>query len=178
MKENEVTKGETLQALKDWKETLTYRPTHEEIWKGAIEWISIHNQVNELHEVLVYEDIRIENEWLKAKNEIYHLIEPKYFEFVEDHDTYFSEGIVNIVEVKEKNLGYNTYPHCREVNTVDKRLYIKHTIQLETENESKYNGEEIIYWVWQQTGHLGDDYSGFFLLPLTDGRYWKIGYSC
>ena len=54
------------------------------------------------------------------------------------------------------------------------------TDTIETLNEdSKYEGEEIEYYVWQTTGYMGDDYSGFLLLPLLDGkRFWKVGYSC
>lgn len=32
--------------------------------------------------------------------------------------------------------------------------------------------------VWQTTGACEDDYSGFQLFPLSNGKYWKISYYC
>ena len=32
--------------------------------------------------------------------------------------------------------------------------------------------------VWQTTGCCEDDYSGYLLFPLNNGKYWKISYSC
>jgi|SRR5690606_37305225 len=136
----------------------------------------------ELKEILLEINREEENritEWSKAKEEIRDLIHPKYFDFAEDHETYESEGIVSIVEVEDRKMGYKSYPHCRELDTNDRRLYIKHNDYLETiKGESEYEGEDIEYWVWQTTGYCGDDYSGYLLLPMLDGRYWKINYSC
>ncbi len=128
---------------------------------------------------LIEEQNVIRDTWNKAKEKLKDLIESKYFDFAESHEYYVSEDIVNIIEVKDRNQGYKSYPHCREVDTKDSRLYMRHTDNLETFNgESKYEGEEVIYWVWQTVGFLGDDYSGFLLLPMLDGRYWKISYNC
>lgn len=122
---------------------------------------------------------RLDDEWNKAKEEIRELIEPKYFDFAESQESYRSEGIVNIFEVKERRQGYSQYPHCREFGTDERRLYMKCTTELETyDNESKYEGSDIEYWVWQTVGYCEDDCSGFLLLPMLDGRYWKISYSC
>ena len=45
--------------------------------------------------------------------------------------------------------------------------------------EGEYEGEGIEYWVNQwSTGIEGDSYAGFLLLPLNNGKYWKVGYSC
>lgn len=129
-------------------------------------------------------EIQIEREqrvadWNKVKEDLKDLIEPKYFDFAETNETYYSEGFVNIIEVKERNQGYKNYPHCREFGTSDTRVYMKHDDNLETlDDKSKYEGERVEYWVWQMTGYSCDDYSGFLLLPMLDGRYWKIAYSC
>ena len=129
-------------------------------------------------EMIEEENKRFE-EWNKVKEELKDLIEPKYFDFAESQETYFSEGYVNIIEVEERKQGYSKYPHCREFGTSDTRLYMKHNDYIETiDGKSKYEGEEVEYWVWQMTGYLGDDYSGFLLLPMLDGRYWKVAYSC
>lgn len=115
--------------------------------------------------------------WEQAKEEVRSLIEPKYFEFAEDHDTFYSEGIVEIVETDEKVSGYSGYRHCRIKGDGKLYMLINSTIET-TKEDSEFEGEPIFYWVWQTTGYMGDDYSGFLLLPLSDGRYWKIGYSC
>lgn len=137
------------------------------------------NEQKELYKLLIAEHKQQEKDWIEAKKELKNLIHPKYFSFAESHESYSNCGIVNIIEVKERKQGYSTYPHCREFGTKDNRLYIKHITELETfDEESKYEGEEIEYWVWQTVGHCEDDFSGFLLLPMKDGRYWKIGYSC
>jgi hypothetical protein len=32
--------------------------------------------------------------------------------------------------------------------------------------------------IWQVTGFLGDNYNGWMLFPLSDGKYWKVDYNC
>ncbi len=122
----------------------------------------------------------LQEKWENAKKELAGLIHPKYFDFAENHETFCSEGIVEIQLTDERKSGYRKYAHCRIKGDDDSMVYINHTGNVESlDEESKYEGEEVEYWVWQTTGHLGDDYSGFLLLPLLDGvRFWKIGYSC
>lgn len=119
-------------------------------------------------------------QWEKAKEDLKDLIEPKYFDFIESHESYSDEGIVNIVEVVERTSGYSNYPHCRIFGGEgDSRIYIKHETELETyKRESKYEGSRIEYWVWQTVGYCDDDYSGYLLLPMSDGRYWRVSYAC
>ncbi len=132
----------------------------------------------------MYEDCQkaqdeYDQKWIDAKDELEDLIHPKYFDFIEEHDTYHSEGIVETIETEEKRRGYENYKHCRIKSDKDKLLYIYHTDEIESiQIESEYEGEEIEYYVWQTTGYSEDDYSGFLLLPLLDGRFWKVGYSC
>lgn len=135
------------------------------------------DELKELSKIMREEYEKQESEWIKTKEELTDIIEPKYFDFVEGHESYISNGYVNIIETKERISGYSHYSHCRVSN--DSLLYIKHNIELETENsDSKYEGSDIEYWVWQTTGYCGDDYSGFLLLPMLDGRYWKVSYTC
>jgi hypothetical protein len=116
-------------------------------------------------------------QWDKIKSEMNSLIHEKYFDFIEDHDTYRNEGIYEIKLTDEKKSGYPNYQCCRIDG--DSLLYMHHKSYLETLNEeSKYEGEEIEYYVWQTSGYCGDDYSGFLLIPLSDGRFWKVSYSC
>ena len=32
--------------------------------------------------------------------------------------------------------------------------------------------------IWQTVGYCEDDYSGYLMFPLKDGRYWLVSYSC
>lgn len=113
------------------------------------------------------------------KEELADLIHPKYFGFAGNHETYSSKGIVEIIETEDREHGYQQYPHCRILNDEDNYLYIHHKTELEMiDGTSPYEGEDIEYYVWQTTGYIGDDYSGYILLPLLDGKYWKISYSC
>ena len=117
------------------------------------------------------------NEWEKVKLEMRNLIHEKYIDFIEEHDTYGSEGVFEIKLTNEKKSGYPNYQCCRI--EADSFLYMHQFCALETLNEkSKYEGESIEYYVWQTSGYCGDDYSGFLLLPLNDGRFWKVSYSC
>lgn len=119
------------------------------------------------------------DKWEKAKNDLKDLIHPKYIEFAENHDSFKSEGVFEIEETDKRTGGYPNYRHCTVRDWQDNRLFIHHTDTLELlDNESEYEGEEIEYWVWQTTGYLGDDYSGYLLLPMLNGKYWMVGYSC
>ncbi|MGK0174076.1 MAG: hypothetical protein ACI9AT_000439 [Ulvibacter sp.] len=120
----------------------------------------------------------IKANWDQAKNDLKGLIHPKYFDFAEDNESFASEGIVKIVLTDEKKSGYPNYPCCRVLGELG-FLYMSHSDALETiEEESKYEEESINYYVWQTVGYSGDDYSGYLLLPMNDGRYWKVSYSC
>ena len=93
------------------------------------------DELRDLAEIMQEEAEKQQADWTKAKEELNGLIEPKYFDFAESHESYGSEGIVNIVEVKERTQGYSQYPHCREFGTNERRLYMHHTTELETDNE-------------------------------------------
>lgn len=117
--------------------------------------------------------------WNKAKEELKDLIHPKYFAFLEDHETYQTEGVFEIEETDRKENGYEKHKHCSVKNWSDGRLFIHHETTVETlEGDSEYEGEDIEYWVWQTCGYLGDDFSGYLLVPLNNGKYWMTSYSC
>lgn len=119
----------------------------------------------------------LDSKWSKAKEELIGLIDPKYFDFAQSNETYYSEGIVQIERFKPQYTSHPNSEHCRESNMT----YIKTTNEIECYDfDSEYEGESVEYWVWQiETSMEGDSYSGFLLLPLLDGkRFWKVGYSC
>lgn len=120
----------------------------------------------------------LDEKWNKAKKELQGLIHPKYFDFAENNETYYSDGIVEIQEISAKP-NYPNRKYCKIKNGGDGGAYEHNTDNIEMyDKESQYEGEPVEYWVWQTTGYCEDDYSGFLLLPLLDGRFWKVGYSC
>lgn len=143
--------------------------------------ISKEQEAQMYEEMMAYDKDRQEK-WNKAKEDLKDLIHPKYFDFMENHDSYHSEGIVEMYEVDEKQSGYSdSQRNCRIKGDGYSGLYM-HTCG-EVENmygeESIHEGEPVEYWVNQwSTGMEGDSYAGFLLLPLNNGKYWKVGYSC
>ena len=80
------------------------------------------------------------------------------------------EGIVEIVLTDEKRGGYSTYQHARIKDDVQKLLYMKTSF----DDVRKVDH----YYVWQTTGCCEDDYSGYLLFPLSNGKYFKVHYVC
>ena len=101
---------------------------------------------------------------------------PSLYKYLDQHDGWMPEAIVDIVLTDEKLSGYASYQHARIVDDEDRLLYMKTQIYA---GEDEYPPHDIDhYYVWQTTGQLGDDYSGYLLFPLKDGRYFKVSYSC
>jgi hypothetical protein len=92
------------------------------------------------------------------------------FKFLEENDHWTPMGIVDIKLTDEKSSGYSTYQHARIVDDPKPYLYKKNP-------SDEVKGIDH-YYVWQTTGYLDDDYSGFLLFPLKDGKYFKVSYSC
>lgn len=92
----------------------------------------------------------------------------------EGHDYWNPEGIVEIKLTDEKSSGYPSYQHARVINDEDDgMLYMKQSADF----DEPIKGIEY-YYVWQTTGMTGDDYSGYLLFELKDGKFFKISYSC
>jgi hypothetical protein len=132
-------------------------------------------------ELIAYENERKEA-WNKVKEELHGLIHPKYFDFMETMESYHSEGVVEINEVEDKQNGYpESQRNCRIKAEGYSGLYMYTTGEVEYlyGEEGDYDGEGVEYWVNQwSNGIVGDSYAGFLLLPLNNGKYWKVGYSC
>lgn len=77
-------------------------------------------------------------------------------------------GIVEIQITDEKMDGYEGYQFARVIGK-DPNLYMKQRSEIRSIDHS---------YVWQTVGYLGDDYSGFSLYPLNNGKYFKISYRC
>lgn len=138
------------------------------------------NEQQQMYEDWYKAELEFKEKWNITKQELHELIHPKYFDFAESNSHFYNEGIVEIYETDERTSGYSTYRHCRVKGASDIYLYVHCTGDIESahDKESPYEGEEVEYWVWQTVGYAGDDYSGFLLLPMLDGRCWKIGFAC
>jgi|GEM_PF-2621115 len=76
-------------------------------------------------------------------------------------------GYVEVVETSNVNTGYPSYKFYLEKDNPKSLRYMRQ------DDDGEYHN-----MVWQTVGCCEDDYSGFLLFPLNDGRYWKISYSC
>jgi hypothetical protein len=126
---------------------------------------------NDLQKVVrkeILEDKRTRKEAKKALNGLINVT--GLFRHLQESMFYWhAEGFVELVLTNEKESGYSTYQHARTIPD-DKRLYMK------TDCDEIRGIDH--YYVWQTTGCCEDDYSGFILFPLKDGRYYKFWYSC
>lgn len=86
-------------------------------------------------------------------------------ELGEEFEDYWGiEGIVELKLTDEKRGGYSKDYQCARIKGESGYLY------------TDWGGNGVFNW--QQTGYLGDDYSGYLLYPLKDGKYLKVSYSC
>lgn len=90
---------------------------------------------------------------------------------LDEMDGWMPEAIVEIKLTDEKLRDYPNHECARVVNCEDHLLYMKTTCD-EPIRGIKY------YYVWQRTGYMGDDYSGYLLYPMSDGRFFKVSYNC
>ena len=80
-------------------------------------------------DLIEYED-NLKKEWEKAKKELKDIVHSKYFDFVEDNETYSSEGLVNIEKTDDKVHGYPKGECCKIKG--EYKLYLKTKMYLET----------------------------------------------
>jgi hypothetical protein len=92
------------------------------------------------------------------------------FKHLDDNVYWEPQDIVDIELTDETTGGYRSYQHARIVGDASRRLYIKTP-------ENEIRGVDH-YYVWQTTGCCEDDYSGWMLFPLKNGRYFKVYYNC
>lgn len=92
-----------------------------------------------------------------------------------NRDFWQPEGTVDVVLTDEKLNGYPSYQCARIKDDKENLLYLETTVEYEdTGNLIRGIGK---VFVWQTTGMTGDDYSGYMLFELLDGKYFKIYYS-
>jgi hypothetical protein len=119
-----------------------------------------------------YEDIRREKKLLREyKRRLRGLINVTgLFRYLGQNDYWYPEDIVDIELTDETRSGYSTYQHARIVGDTYRRLYMKTP-------DDEIRGIDH-YYVWQTTGCCEDDYSGWMLFPLKNGKYFKVHYNC
>lgn len=87
--------------------------------------------------------------------------------FLNDNETWEPEGSVEIGIIEFKENGRHV-----AIDLSDKKRHF--TRQEESVEEV---GVDHVY-CWQTNGFSGDDYSGWLLFPLTNGRYLRVRYTC
>jgi len=93
------------------------------------------------------------------------------FNWLDEHNYWTPIDIVEIYNTDEKKWGYNTYQHVRIKDDKDYLLYMIQPYEDEIRGINHY-------CVWQITGMSGDEYSGYLLFPLKNGKYFKVSYAC
>lgn len=92
------------------------------------------------------------------------------FKYLDDNTYWKPQDIVEIELTKETTVGYRTYQHAKIKGDESGRLYMKMS-------DDEIRGVDH-YYVWQTCGYLGDDYSGWMLFPLRNGKYFRVYYNC
>lgn len=93
-------------------------------------------------------------------------------EFLREQEYYEPVCIVEVV--KSDNGFYKNSPNYKYYEEKNPRSKVYEYTKTTTDTY----GNDIEYLVWQTCGYCGDDYSGFLLLPMKNGKYYKIIYSC
>ncbi len=87
----------------------------------------------------------------------------------EMHDSWTPISVVEMQLTDEKVTAYPFDQCARIIGTEDDNLYHK-CIREGIAKDISY------YYVWQI--HIEDDYSGYLLFELKDGKYFKVSYGC
>ena len=120
-----------------------------------------------------YQEMRIEHDRIAAlNNEAIEFVKQNInfdFDLIDFDDLSYwkHEGYVEVEKTDYKNGFYPNYDFYVEKGNPKSHKYMK-----QDEDENFHS------MVWQTTGCCEDDYSGFQLFPLSDGRYWKISFEC
>ena len=150
---------------------ILFPPTLEEA-KLCVEdeWRREQKEDQDFYNSMMTECIEAENKRLQErdswKEKLKGLIKVKklWRELEEENDSWWIEGIVELRLTDEKKEGYSKDYQCARIKGENGYLY------------TDWDGNGIFNW--QQTGYLGDDYSGYLLHPLKNGKYLKVSYSC
>ena len=117
-----------------------------------------------------FDEMKIEDERNAALN-------AKAIEFVKSNINYDFD-LINLDDVDWNHVGYVEV----EKSTWKSGAYPSYDFYTEKGGNMQYMKQdddgEFHNMVWQTTGHCEDDYSGFQLFPLSNGKYWKVSYYC
>ena len=130
------------------------------------------NEINNLAEVMREQDAaenKLKDEWKRKLKGLINVA--GLFRWLDEGHDWAPLNIVEIQLTDEKRSGYSQYQHARIIDDKDKLLYLQTDISDEIRKVSHY-------YVWQTVGVCEDDYSGYLLFPLKDGKYFKVSYSC
>lgn len=127
------------------------------------------NKIDETYENIMREDENRLNTLKKEyKSKLKDLINTTgLWKHLDEMDGWEPMGIVETTETDEKSNGYSRYSHVRCSD--DNHLYLVQNSEIRGVKHE---------CVWQVTGYLEDDYFGYMLYPLNNGKYFKVSYNC
>lgn len=166
---------EQYRLMDDWEDGnsvsfISFPPNLEEA-KLCVEdeWKNKQREIEEFESSIYQEWMEADNKLLEErdswKEKLKGLIKVKklWREMEEEYESWWIEGIVEIELTGTSN---KNYPKSICAKIKDEKSY----------TYTDYRGEGVFNW--QTVGMLGDDYSGYTLHPLKNGKYLKISYSC
>ena len=95
------------------------------------------------------------------------------FDFIEDILTSIKWEHKRYVEVEKSDYKSCSHPNYDFYTIKNEKMKFMRQNYLDDDNNEVFH--ELI---WQTAGVCEDDYSGFILIPLKNGKYWEISYSC
>lgn len=116
-----------------------------------------------------YEELKTNLEFFKSNIDYDYEFVEEYIGVGEEDLRYFSHiGYVNVEKSDHRNMVEQNRDYY--IITGDDFDKINYGIQ----DQSFEHTFHVL--VFQTTGYCEDDYSGFLLFPMKDGRYWKISF--
>lgn len=105
----------------------------------------------------------------------------KQLDYVLKNINYPKDLIEQYVEIDDwQHEGY--VEKLKEIKKYNKTFYQikdkKFNLKLPFNKQTDVENPKFYSLVWQTVGYCEDDYSGYLMFPLKDGRHWLISYSC
>lgn len=140
------------------------KTTEEEFNQAMLEEFRAEEALQTAHEKKIKLQYRLKLKDLIHVDSLYEYL---------DQQWWAPMAIVNLKLTDDKMSGYADTQCARIEDEQDGLIYLK----TETYGDDIEIKDVYYYYVWQQC-HDEDSYSGFMLFPLSDGRFFKVSYSC
>jgi hypothetical protein len=101
------------------------------------------------------------------------------YRWLEENDTWEPLGIFSIEEKPKSATGFPSIDNLIKFIIIDNpNKEDESFMSYELVKNDEYRGQTH-YYVWQTTTNMeGDSYSGYLLIPLNNGKVFKVSYTC